>query len=277
MCLDALFSQILLSSSMWRVVIAIIILLILLILIPKENALVVLWSTGWREWESTVDNHIELINRLGGDPVLGIHYWSKMPIRGGTETTGDAPSYPPEQLNRWNYVHSTTEQSPELLSKIKTNLKEGGYGLGYIIESTKIALENAEIAYFRKFGRPMPDDTLILRLRPDIIIDVDKFPTEIPEGDNFYISNWNRVYRREWNPDMPEVGDIMCLTTKKVMRKIVNTRIEDIERICNPDQKLGFGEAYMYALLKVRNVDIINHPDIHTKMQRSKDEIEILS
>ena len=264
---------------MWRVVIAIIILLIFLILIPKENALVVLWSTGWREWDSTVDNHIELINRLGGDPVLGIHYWSKIPIKQDVDarTSGDAPRDPPAQLKIWDYNHSVTDQSPELLNKIKSNVKEGGRGLSYIIESTRIALENAEAEYLRKFGRPMPDDAIILRLRPDVLVDVDKFPTKIPKGDNFYISNWNRRYRPNWNPDMPEVGDIMCLTTKKVMRKIVDTPIEDIERICNPDNKLSFGEAYMYALLKAHDVEIINDPDIHTKMQRGKDDIELLS
>ena len=118
-------------------------------------------------------------------------------------------------------------------------------------------------------------DTPILRLRPDVLVNVDSFPTEIPEGDNFYISNWHTVARP--NPEIPEAGDIMCLTTKKTLKTIVDTPIEDIESVCNPEQKLTITEQYLYSLLKSNNVEVINHPDIHIGIQRFVNQIEVMS
>ena len=242
---------------------------------PKPNPIVVVYSTGWREWDSTIANQMQLIKRFG-DPIFGIHYWSKMPIRGSVNTYGDAPSEPPNAIRDWDYKHTITEQTPEFLDKIKTNSKtKYTHSLAYMIESTKLALENAEDVYYRKFGREMPDDTPILRLRPDVLVNVDSFPTEIPEGDNFYISNWHTVARP--NPEIPEAGDIMCLTTKKTLKTIVDTPIEDIESVCNPEQKLTITEQYLYSLLKSNNVEVINHPDIHIGIQRFVNQIEVMS
>jgi hypothetical protein len=261
---------------MWQVIL-LIILIIILIVIPKPRPFVVLYSTGWREWETTIENQMKLIERFG-EPIFGIHYWSKMPIWRSVETNGTAPDEPPMPVRNWEYKHTITDQTPEFLDKIKKHSKTNyTHSLGYMIESTKIALENAEEVYTRKFGHEMPDDTVILRLRPDVLVNVDKFPNEIPKGDNFYISNWHRTARPEWNAELPEAGDIICLTTKKVLKSIVNTPIEDIERICNPDNKLVFTEHYLYSLLKYNNVEVINHPDMHISLQRSKDEIEVMS
>lgn len=241
--------------------------------------LVVLYSTTWRRWDDVVESQCDLIQKLAGDQdvILGIHYWSEMIHTFHINSYGKAPAEPPEQLRRWPYKHTVTEQERPFIERIARNIRvRHAWGLAYIIESTRRALENAEALWRERYGTEMPEDQPILRMRPDTIItDVDSFPT-FPKGDDFYLSNWDRGNRPQWNPAAPEIGDIICLTTKKALKKLVETRIEDIELRCGHRQ-VNFTEQYLWALLETNSTEAKNDENIHVAILRPTGERLVLS
>lgn len=241
--------------------------------------LVVLYSTTWRRWDETCPSQVEVIDKLanGQDVIMGIHYWSEMIQTFHINSYGKAPSEPPAPLLKWPYKHTVTSQDRSFIERIARSIRHRhAWGTAYILESTRMALENAEALWRERYGTEMPDDQPILRMRPDTILtDVDAFP-EMPQGDDFYVSNWDRGNRPVWNPAAPEVGDIICLTTKKALKKLVNIKLEDIETRCSHRQVL-FTEQYLWALLESNGTAINNDKNVHVSILRPTGDILKLS
>lgn len=241
--------------------------------------LVVLFSTSWRRWEDTWPSQVSLIEKFAKeqDVIMGIHYWSEMINTFHINSYGKSPSKPPEPLCKWPYKHTVTFQEHSFIEKIARNIRyRHAWGLAYIIESTRMALENAEALWRERYGTEMPDDQPILRMRPDTIItDIENFP-EFPSGDDFYVSNWDHGNRPHWNPNAPEVGDIICLTTKKALKKLVYTPIEDIERMC-AHRKVTFTEQYLWAIFETNKTVVKNDERMCISIMRPSGELLKLS
>lgn len=241
--------------------------------------LVVLFSTSWRRWEDTWPSQVALIEKLsqGRDVIMGIHYWSEMIHTFHINSYGRAPEDIPEPLRKWPYKHSITTQERPFIERIARNIRyRHAWGLAYIIESTRLALANAEALWKETYGTEMPDDQPILRMRPDTVItDVNGFP-DFPKGDDFYVSNWDHGNRPIWNPQVPEVGDIICMTTKKALKKLVSVPVEDIEGMC-AHRQVTFTEQYLWALFEKIGTDVKNDENIHITIVRPSGELLKLS
>jgi hypothetical protein len=227
--------------------------------------LVVLYSTAYREWAKAVDSQIKLISNISDSPIFGIHYWKEEVLTSpSTPSRRVAPSEPPEQIKSWPYKFSITEQLEVL------PITKGGNFQALVCEmiSGSIALENAEYLWTELYGTEMPDDQIILRMRPDCL--VEGLPSTIP--DNYYITNWNRLHRPVWNPLAPEVGNNFCLTTKKVMKNLVSLDLSIMENMAESLRRQGriiqFTEHYLYMLLELLNVNILQLETIHHSVVR---------
>lgn len=231
----------------------------------SKQPLIVLYSTACRYWDKTIDNQMELINKLTDTPIFGIHNWDEIHL--------------PEQLQKFPHKYTFTTQTKEFNDHIdyiieqcnivlvneQCNIKP----LFYNILSTKIALKNAEVLYRELYGTSIPDDYLILRLRPDVIIDTDLFPLNIT--DNQWISTWHSTYRSNIEKS-PEMGDLFCLTTYKIMKAFTEIDISTIENICSKyrtkEWLINFSEQYLYCLLKIIDAKPILINNIHVYIQR---------
>jgi hypothetical protein len=234
----------------------------------SKQPLVILYSTACRLWDKTIDNQMELINKLTDTPIFGIHYWKEIifkritdyPNGGisiGQEQTGIAPDFPPEQIQAHIYKHSITSQSNEFRQGIIKYAQCTDYGalvFLYIIISTKEALENAEKAYKEKFGIEIPDDQIILRLRPDIIVKGIESYVEYIEYMQQHI-NKDLLWCTTERPNTSlQTDDCLCITTKKIMKKLTDIDLRMIEPICNKYRQTGrrvhSPEEYLYTLLE---------------------------
>jgi hypothetical protein len=223
----------------------------------SKGPLIILYSTQCRYWDKTIDYQLQLINNLTDTPIFCIHNWEQINL--------------PEQLQKFPHKYTFTTQTKELNNHIdyiteQCNIKP----LLYNILSTKIALENAELLYRELYGRPIPDDYLILRLRPDVIIDTDLFPSNIKDN-NEWISTWHSTYRPNIDKS-PEMGDLFCLTTYKIMKAFTKIDISTIENICSTyrtkEWLINFSEQYLYCLLKIIDAKPILINNIHVYIQR---------
>lgn len=232
--------------------------------INKKPKLVVLYSTQYRTWEDTCQNHIELMRHLAGSEdncIIGIHYWNN-----------DTPDLPPEPIQKLHYKHSHTDQ----------NIPQSNYFiLNSMIQSTKIAFENAKQLYKEFYNEEMPDNQLILRLRPDVFIEnISKIPKSI-NSDNFYLSMWN-INHRAYNAKSLETGDVMCLTTKKAFESLLNSNLNNIDEIINNYIKtkgwdIKFVENQLYALLEYLGINIINDSNLHIAIMRPTKNLDKLT
>lgn len=216
--------------------------------------LVVLYSTSWRNWESAVESQIK---HIPDDSIIGVHYWkySTTPISqliGESDITYEVPKDIPVQLRGYKYKHSITENEivkDEVFPIIAASLY-------YKILSSRIAFKNALDIY-----PDMPDDQPILWTRPDVFIGT-YFPTKVKKNE--FISIWNTKDRL--NPAEPEMGDIIALTTKHVIEKILNLELSLIKEIC---AHCKFSEQYLYAILKYLNVEITFDHSIKVGLMRN--------
>ena len=235
--------------------------------------LVILYSTAYRQWEKALPTQLELFNKITDDPMFGIHYWTTVPWLQQMGYYAIAPSQPPEAIRKWPYKHTMTEQTKEFYETIArvVGYKKLVLPVAYFLFSTKIALENAESLWRERYGTDMPDDQPILRLRPDLKFETtDNFP-EVPTTNNYYISNWNRLHRPNWNPNAPEVGDVMCLTTKKVVKDLVNFNPENLEALTEKYRSMGrevwFSEQYLWTILEENGVNVVQDENIHLSIE----------
>jgi hypothetical protein len=140
----------------------------------RVERLVVLYSSAYRVWDKAVDKHIEMFDKIADDYVIGIHYWSE-----------DSPETPPRQILEKKNKFS---RSPNIVDSSETNQESQVYLRNYLkryIYSTKIALENAESIYKETYGTEMPDEQIILRLRPDACMKEAVLPAI---DDNYFMS-----------------------------------------------------------------------------------------
>jgi hypothetical protein len=229
--------------------------------------LVVLYSTAYREWAKAVDSQIKTIKNISDSPIFGIHYWKdEVLVSPSTPSRRVAPSEPPDQIKFWPYRCSISEQQIEVSA-----ITKGGNFQPLIcnILSTRIALENAESLWMDLYGAEMPDDQPILRMRPDIFIEY--LPDVTPE-ENCYITNWPRLHGRNWNPQSPEAGDNFCLTTKKVMKKLLSIDLSKIENMAESlrgqGRIIGWTEHYLHMVLEHLNINILQFENIHYSIVR---------
>lgn len=231
--------------------------------INNRPKLVVLYSTQYRTWADTCQNHVELIRHLAGSEdncIVGIHYWNN-----------NTPDLPPEPIRKLRYKHSHTDQNLPT-TEFSTLLS--------VISSTKIALENAKQLYRELYNEEMPDDQLILRLRPDAHINnIPDFP-KTTYGNNFYVSMWNSNHR-SYVENAPETSDVIGLTTKKTMELLVNTNIQQLENIIQNYRTNGrtilFIEHALYTLLESFGTTIKNIENLKLGLMRIGNKVETLT
>ena len=213
---------------------------------PPEPKLVVLYSTQYRLWGHACHNHISLMRHIAGSEhncLLGIHYWNN-----------NTPDLPPQQIQELQYKHTHTDQETQYPQYLV---------LESMIKSTSAALENAKELYREIYKKEMPDDQLILRLRPDAFIyDIPNFPTKVPFG-NFYLSLWNTRHRG-YRLNAYEAGDVIALTTRRAMEAFTQSDLAQLDTIFQDSISRGihayFNEQYLHVLLKHLGIKIIPYP-----------------
>jgi hypothetical protein len=202
------------------------------------------------------------MRHISDDHILGIHYWKHKTIQRGGPGTEEAPPDIPHPLRSFRYKHSITQQLP--ITHVPTIVAP----IYYKIISTRIALNNA-----LELFPDMPVDQPILCMRPDVIIsDIQNFPKTV--GPNEYVGTWNTAHRPV--SPRPEMGDVLCLTTRGVLEKIISTNLELINR-----QFYGtgfyFSEHYLYSILRQLNIQITYDHRIKLSLMRGRDSIERLT
>ncbi len=238
----------------------------------NEPKLVVLFSTQYRTWNKTQENHINLIRHICDSEencIVGIHYWDTN-IGNGYSDSEPSETNLPIMIQKLKHKSSHT---PNLSKYIFCSQIES------IIHSTKIALENAKSLYRELYSKEMPDEQLILRIRPDVLItDINNFPKNIP-NDNSFVNLWNTLHRC-YNPVAPEAGDTVVLTTKQVIEKICNIDINNIDDIITRYKSKGFvanfSEQYLYGLLYELNISCVHNHSLKIAIQR-QNNIESLT
>ena len=223
----------------------------------KVDSLVVLFSTQYRTWEKCCENQIDLMKHISTDInncIIGIHYWNDVNIP------------PPTKMQELNIKYSTSDNFIFLNNEsyIQQWFKRFQY-------STKFALDNAEQLYIEKFGKQMPDEQPILRLRPDFVVEnIQNFPLPPINEDNYYISTWNTIHRPVAEVNKIEIVDIF-ITNKKTLFKILNF---DINTIKLAENKII--EQVFYDMLNILKVNIFFDFNIKHGIMRS-DNIEWLT
>jgi hypothetical protein len=221
--------------------------------LEEPPKLVILYSTQYRQWEKACENHIELMRHIAGSEhncLIGIHYWNHNTI--SLTNILDAPPAmePPAQIRALKYKYSHSDQ---VIEYPRYKLLES------IIKSTKIALEHAKELYRELYNKEMPEDQLIVRMRPDAMInDVPNFPKELADPMP-YLSLWNNAHRPNVG-NAYEAGDTIALTTRRAMEALTQVNLADLEYILRPTEIPNYplsNEQNLYVLLTHLNVKII--------------------
>tara|TARA_R110002096_G_scaffold11890_1_gene43339 strand:- start:7 stop:750 length:744 start_codon:yes stop_codon:yes gene_type:complete len=240
-----------------------------------QTPLVVLYSTCYRAWDNqtVINSQLKIINSIcsvykdklnlsESKPILGIHYWKREP----NPVYKPAPKMPPLKIMEFDFLHDITEQE-----------KIDGHNYLYLIQSTKRALMLADKLHHKLYGSPMPDNQLVLRMRPDLAINYENI--EILKEQNlnslFYLSSIS-TNQRAANPY--EIGDVMCLTTKKSLQKLFSIPYESYDVIHNQQEhKPLFNEQYLLSLIKHSRIKPVYDPNIFTKLLRFDNSFTHLS
>jgi hypothetical protein len=180
----------------------------------KIDRLVILYSTQYRTWDKTTPIHLKWFEKICNDCVLGIHYWSD----------DGSPETPPPDIMKLKHKFSRNPNNIIIKSENdQANLK---YIIPYLkryFYSTKIALENAEEIYKQTYGSEMPDDQVILRMRPDVILS-DNDNIELPSNEqNYFMSLCTYVEIQARNQTFESIH--YC--TKDSLLKLINTDVDD--------------------------------------------------
>lgn len=233
-----------------------------------SSPIVVLFSTHYRTWDVAADCHIEVLRKLTNDDlsrcVIGIHVWD-----------GDGvPQHPPERIRQLSYIMTRTKQTKH----------DDDLGiLLYINESTKLALNNAEELYVMRYKSDMPDDQVIVRLRPDSYVDdIDNtiHTYALHETHGSYTSIWNLNHRGS-NEKAPEIADTMYYTTKGVLRRLFDVPIEELKSYFNQKRQEGyeicFHEQFLYHALQYVNTCIVFDFKLKLGLMRQHGHVEKLT
>ena len=143
--------------------------------------------------------------------------------------------------------------------------------LNFIKQSTEIALNNAKILFKETYNIEMPNDQVILRLRPDAyIMNIENFPI-IKNGTNFYASMWN-ILHRPYYYNAPETGDIIALTTRQTLELLININMDSYIQLfiekSNNCFSVNFIEQWIYHILTENGNTIINLPSLDINILR---------
>lgn len=233
------------------------------------TSLVALYSTCYRDWEKAVNTQLELIEHLTNKsekdkPIIGIHYWNEW--WGLHETIKNiSPESPPTCLFHYPLKWTITPETDE--SVVRGTIE-------YIIYSTRKALQNAEILHNELYGCDIPDDQPILRMRPDVYINnICDFPSIPTTMDDYYISMRHRYHRPHIPMNAPEAGDLMCLTTKRSLKKLLSLDFTSYDKIFDIYTKQGqyvnIPEQKLHALLQFCNINVVNSEQISLSVARS--------
>jgi hypothetical protein len=222
--------------------------------VKKLDFIVVLYNLQYRTWDKTAHNHLNVIEKVSNDCIIGSHYWND-----------NIHTDIPIELRKFKYKTSQSENIPDLPNTVHLS------GIEYITTwfkrhqiSTKIALKNAEEVY----GSEMSDDQIILVIRPDVIItDISSFP-EVPHlEDNFFMSIWNTKWRPSFTDESKiEMNNAIYIARKKTINLICNLNIDDIPN----EFKLYSAEHMWYKMLNYLNINIIYNFDIHFAIQKDQ-------
>lgn len=224
---------------------------------------VVLFSTHYRTWDTVAVNHMKVIHRLGGTPcVVGIHVWDG----------DDVPDQPPAPIRALPHVRMTkTRQKPQ------RNIFE------YILVSTRIALDNAESVYRERYGTVMPDDTIIVRMRPDTWVDsiaTTIHPNRLCNLKGKYVSIWNTNHR-PFTANAPEVADTIYFTTKRVLRALVDTPFHEydayFDRKRNEGFDIDFHEQLLHHAIEMCGATVVNDHSLRLGLYRASGYVEKLT
>jgi len=243
-----------------------------------KTPLVVLYSTQYRTWDITCDNHIEYLKHItGGDlsnTLVGIHYW-----------TDDRDVPPAIQQLKYKSSMSDNNVSEEMPADYEKYGKATKYSIIWFrrfIHSTKIALQNAEQLYQDTYGVEMPLNQMIIRLRPDVhIYNIENIQLPLLDEDNYYISTWNTDHR-DYNSEYPEITDVVTYTTKKSLIAILNTDIDNFmedlyQQLILYESCDIFVEQLIVILLQKLNIPMIYDFNLKLSLLRSNGEMTILS
>jgi hypothetical protein len=245
------------------------------------DRLVIVYSTCYRNWEGALPSQMQLFEHLGGGAgggcgggtIVGAHYWTEK-WGHDHQMRETAPPTPPADLMAAFPVRSTHTPQPVGRDRVT-----------YFMDSLRIALYNAKDLYQDLYGEEMPADQPILRLRPDVFVDrVREFPPAPPAlegGAPYYMSIWNTAHRPHFQPDHPEAGDLLALTTAGALERLLSIDLSTAEAVVYAPYRaqgrhIGFMEQYLHSLLDYAGVHVIADRRIHLGIAR-KNNIEMLS
>jgi hypothetical protein len=179
----------------------------------KIDRIVILYSTQYRTWDKTTPIHLKWFEKICNDCVLGIHYWSD----------DGSPETPPPDIMKLKHKFSRT---PNIIPKSdNSNQASLVHIIPYLkryFYSTKIALENAEEIYKQTYGSEMPDDQVIIRMRPDILLP-DNDNIELPPIEKNYFMSLVSYVEKQYRS---QTFDCIHYCTKDSLLKLINTDID---------------------------------------------------
>ena len=226
----------------------------------KINLIVTLFITQYRTWDHAAKTQVELLEKLADDCIIGAHTWEKSEI--------------PIELQKFKYKITQTENisdkdyASDMRSKeyITTWFKRQQF-------STKTALENAEFIYKQTHdNNDMPDEQIIIVLRPDSTPKIDNFPLVPIKEDNFVMATFSSEIKSQYDIQM---NNIIYITTKKTILKIYSIDIElfwnKVEDI--PKSSIS-AEVIFYKILEDLNIKPIFNFDMKFGIFRDAEKIQ---
>jgi hypothetical protein len=200
------------------------------LVIGTVNPLVVLYSSSYRDWDMDIakNSQVAVLDKIAGDRkncIVGIHYWE--------QDNKDTPPDVIQELNNKTTISYDTVWDEFNNSKVGDSPNSSWMSnktriFKQIFNSTKLAFENAEKLFKETYGYEMPMDQIILRFRPDIIInDVDKFPLPPTNEKYFFMGQWHYAHRPNFDKLNKEIDPIFFYTTKRALLDIF--KIDNID------------------------------------------------
>ena len=232
----------------------------------KINLIVALFITQYRTWDYAAKSQLELLEKLADDCIIGAHTWEKSEI--------------PIDLQKFKYKITQTENISD--KDYSSDMRSKEYITTWYKRqqvSTKNALENAEFIYKQTHdNNDMPDDQIVIIMRPDSTPKVDNFPLVPIKEDNFVMATSQiKIESIESQYDIV-MNNIIYITTKKTILKIYSI---DIELFWNklkdiPRSSIST-EILFYKILEDLNIKPIFNFDMKFGVFRDPEQIQTIS
>jgi hypothetical protein len=228
----------------------------------NPEKLIVLYNLQYRTWKNTADSQIKFLKFVLKESNLencfvGIHYWSD----------DESPNEPPESILTLKNKFTTSENIINDNSGYIMESKEYCYRqMKRIHYSLKRALDNAEEIY----GSVIPDDQLILVLRPDAMLD-ENF-TLPPKNESYYFMSLTRHENKEYDDMTPIMAYYI---TKKALDDFLNSDYEKYDYIFGT--KNSSIEKLFNVILKDLGIkEFHNINDTKVKMLKNDGNIQLV-